>query len=428
MRSIALDTETTGSSAAKGDRIIEIGLVEMVDFEPTGKTFQSYFKAQHPMNPYAQKVHGLSAKFLSDKPLFSDRSDEILDFIGQSPCFAHGARFDRDMFIYDFHHAGLDIPEVKFFDTLPLFRATINLPKYKLDVVARSLGATQQDRGLHGALEDADILARCLQGVRQKHPESFARALRGQSPMTRLPNGFEQKKPANDLFSARSTLKQPVDTRGGRGAGGGTKSSSPERMSPEQKLLRAAVLAAREMSEDIDQMSTLLKRSGIKTWFQIKTDRSIQSVSFSGLGATLRGSQVGMRMSGLPAGFRTLARNARPQTADPDLSIGGGLLPGVDEIIKYQNSLSGPMSEEDMRAMRSGRDQWSSTPPNLIYQKILSAYGAERIEAALEGCSETDRAASIRWMGRGLEPERASAWIDAKMEAYAHKYDAAPSP
>ena len=94
MREIIFDTETTGLDPNSGDRMVEIGCIEMVNRVSTGETFHAYFNPERDMPPQAEAVHGLSATFLSDKPKFVELVDQFLEFIGDSPLVAHNAGFD----------------------------------------------------------------------------------------------------------------------------------------------------------------------------------------------------------------------------------------------------------------------------------------------------------------------------------------------
>src|SRR5258705_5708035 len=94
MREIVFDTETTGFSFADGDRMVEIGCVELINRVETGRTFHAYFHPERPMPAEAQRVHGLSDAFLSDKPLFGAGVDALLEFIGERPLVPRNASFD----------------------------------------------------------------------------------------------------------------------------------------------------------------------------------------------------------------------------------------------------------------------------------------------------------------------------------------------
>ena len=94
MREIALDTETTGLSPQNGDRIVEIGCVELINHMPSGRTYQTYLNPQKTMDPSAEEVHGLSNDVLKDQPLFKEIASEFLEFISDSPLIIHNAEFD----------------------------------------------------------------------------------------------------------------------------------------------------------------------------------------------------------------------------------------------------------------------------------------------------------------------------------------------
>ena len=121
MREIIFDTETTGLSPITGDRLVEIGCVELVNRVETGRTFHAYFNPGRPMHPDAEAVHGLSTAFLSDKPKFGDKLDDLLNFLGHGPLVAHNAAFD---FGFLNHELGLakrpSICMTRMVDTLPM--------------------------------------------------------------------------------------------------------------------------------------------------------------------------------------------------------------------------------------------------------------------------------------------------------------------
>jgi len=101
MREIIFDTETTGFDPKNGDRMVEIGCIEMVNRVLTGRTFHAYFNPERSMPAEAEAVHGLSDAFLADKPLFAERAHEFLDFIEDSPMVAHNAGFDFNFINFD---------------------------------------------------------------------------------------------------------------------------------------------------------------------------------------------------------------------------------------------------------------------------------------------------------------------------------------
>jgi len=171
MREIIFDTETTGLNPATGDRLVEIGCVELVNRVETGRTFHAYFNPGRPMPFEAEQVHGLSDRFLSDKPLFGTRAIELLEFIGDSPLVAHNASFDFAFLNWELKACGH--PEVhvgRMIDTLALARKAHPGAKHSLDALCSRYGIDRSHRVKHGALLDAQLLAQLyveLTGGRQ---------------------------------------------------------------------------------------------------------------------------------------------------------------------------------------------------------------------------------------------------------------------
>ena len=171
MREIVFDTETTGLSPASGDRLVEIGCLEMVNRVETGRSFHAYFNPERSMPPEAQAVHGLSDAFLADKPLFAERVEELLDFIEDSPLVAHNASFDFAFLNAELEACGrLRISQTRMVDTLALARGKFPGAKHSLDALCTRFGIDRSHRILHGALLDAQLLAQVyveLTGGRQ---------------------------------------------------------------------------------------------------------------------------------------------------------------------------------------------------------------------------------------------------------------------
>jgi DNA polymerase III subunit epsilon len=171
MREIVFDTETTGLSPANGDRMVEIGCLEMVNRVETGRSFHAYFNPERPMDPAAYAVHGLSDSFLSDKKLFGDHVEDLLDFIEDSPLVAHNASFDFAFLNAEMDGCGrLRIPMTRMVDTLALARSKFPGAKHSLDALCTRFGVDRSHRVNHGALLDAQLLAQIyveLTGGRQ---------------------------------------------------------------------------------------------------------------------------------------------------------------------------------------------------------------------------------------------------------------------
>lgn len=161
MREIVLDTETTGFDPASGDRIVEIGCIELLNRIPTGATFHQYINPERDMPPSAEAVHGLSAEFLADKPRFAEIAEKFLEFIGEdSKLVAHNAGFDMSFIDYELKKCGLVPPtRDRVIDTLMLARRKHPGGGNKLDDLCARYGIDNSRRTKHGALLDAELLA-----------------------------------------------------------------------------------------------------------------------------------------------------------------------------------------------------------------------------------------------------------------------------
>jgi DNA polymerase-3 subunit epsilon len=171
MREIVFDTETTGLDPYQGDRLVEIGCVELVNGFPSGQFFHAYLNPQRDVPDQAFQVHGLSADFLKDKPLFSDVCEELLAFIGDAPLVAHNAMFDLG-----FINAELErckkalLQRDRLVDTLMLARRRYPAGPNSLDHLCTRFSIDASRRTKHGALLDAELLAEVyveLTGKRQ---------------------------------------------------------------------------------------------------------------------------------------------------------------------------------------------------------------------------------------------------------------------
>jgi DNA polymerase III subunit epsilon len=171
MREIVFDTETTGLSPNDGHRLVEIGCVELINRVQTGRHFHGWFNPDRPMPPEAEAVHGLSAVFLSDKPRFSDRAADLLEFIGDSPLIAHNATFDFGFLNWELKEIGLPLVcTTRMIDTLAIARTRHPGAKHSLDALCTRYGIDRSHRIKHGALLDAELLAQLyveLTGGRQ---------------------------------------------------------------------------------------------------------------------------------------------------------------------------------------------------------------------------------------------------------------------
>lgn len=171
MREIVFDTETTGLSFAGGDRLVEIGCVELINRVPTGRHYHAYLNPQRSMPVEAFNVHGLSDTFLADKPLFGDVVEELIDFLGDCPLVAHNATFDFGFLNGELGACGRPkVDMARMVDTLTLARTRHPGAKHSLDALCSRYGIDLSARQLHGALLDAQLLAQVyveLTGGRQ---------------------------------------------------------------------------------------------------------------------------------------------------------------------------------------------------------------------------------------------------------------------
>lgn len=171
MREIVFDTETTGLDPQSGDRMVEIGCVELVNRVETGNTFHAYFNPQRDMPAQAEAVHGLSAAFLSDKPLFPALADDLLAYLGDAPLIAHNAAFDFGFLNAELAACGrTPVSLDRMVDTVAIARRKHPGAKLSLDALCSRYGVDRSHRVKHGALLDAELLAQVyveLTGGRQ---------------------------------------------------------------------------------------------------------------------------------------------------------------------------------------------------------------------------------------------------------------------
>ena len=160
MREIVLDTETTGFEPKEGDRIVEIGAVELLNHLPTGRTYHQYINPQRSMPEGAFSVHGLSAEFLSNKPVFKAIAQEFIDFIGDSKLIIHNAAFDIKFLNAELGWVNRQLlAKDQTIDTLAIARRKFPGSPASLDALCRRFSIDNSSRTLHGALLDSEILA-----------------------------------------------------------------------------------------------------------------------------------------------------------------------------------------------------------------------------------------------------------------------------
>ena len=173
MREIVLDTETTGLSPNKGDRVVEIGCVELINHVPTENTFQVYLNPERDMDEGAQRVHGLTNEFLLDKPKFSEIAEEFISYIGESKIIAHNASFDINFLNSELARVDRSkIQDERVVDTLKMAREKYPGARNSLDALCKRFLVDNSNRKLHGALLDSELLAEVyLELIGGKEPD-----------------------------------------------------------------------------------------------------------------------------------------------------------------------------------------------------------------------------------------------------------------
>ena len=160
MREIVLDTETTGFEPLDGDRIVEIGAVELMGHVPTGRTYHQYINPQRAMPQEAFAVHGLGDEFLADKPVFAEIAQSFVDFVGDAKLVIHNASFDMKFLNAELGWVNRPLlPMDQAIDTLAIARRKFPGSPASLDALCRRFGIDNSARTLHGALLDSEILA-----------------------------------------------------------------------------------------------------------------------------------------------------------------------------------------------------------------------------------------------------------------------------
>lgn len=159
MREIILDTETTGVDPGQGHRIVEIGCLEVVSGLRSGAVFHTYLNPERDMPPEAERVHGLSQKFLSDKPVFAEKADEFLEFIGDARLVIHNAVFDMKFINAELTRLGFPaIAASRAVDTLDIARKKFPGAPASLEALCKRFNVDASAREYHGALLDAELL------------------------------------------------------------------------------------------------------------------------------------------------------------------------------------------------------------------------------------------------------------------------------
>ncbi len=196
MREIVLDTETTGFDATGGDRIVEVGCVELVNHVASGKTFQSYVNPERDMPEGAFQVHGLSSQFLADKPKFAAVVEDFLTFLGDDKLVIHNASFDLGFFNAEFDRLGRPaLPPERAIDTVALARRKYPGAPASLDALCRRFEIDNSERTKHGALLDAELLAEVYLELIGGRQPGLVLAAENKNPAAAAQAGERQTRP-----------------------------------------------------------------------------------------------------------------------------------------------------------------------------------------------------------------------------------------
>ncbi len=216
MREVVFDTETTGLSASNGDRLVEIGCIELIDRCETGHNFHAYINPERAMPPEAEAVHGLSDAFLADKPLFAAVAEDLMAYLGNdTPLIAHNASFDFGFVNAELKRVGriLLAPD-RMVDTVAMARRLHPGGKHSLDALCTRYGIDRSHRIKHGALLDAELLAHLyieMTGGRQIGLELAAQAAAAIATGGAAADGPSARPHGNDWRSPRPHEPTPEE-------------------------------------------------------------------------------------------------------------------------------------------------------------------------------------------------------------------------
>lgn len=424
MREIVLDTETTGGSYKGGDRVIDLGMVELIDGMPTGRLYQSYFEPRHPINPFAQKIHGLSLEMLQGQPLFMEKIDEIHDFIDGASILAHNSAFDQRFMRMEFERLGRAAPG-RWQDTMKLAPAGKGGKGRSLTDLVDRLGIQGPGREVHGALIDAAYLAAVVVKIRTGAEIDVNKLLEGRDLSLPKPGGVGAPR------------AEPVDKR----------PAAFDR-------IHQVVVKAYEEADNFRDFLRRIEGAGIRV--SPRAARNISSVGFRfrsdaawSLGAA-HGLKSHLFQSGilkvtpadlplidemreryhaefgpvaeerLPQAERPYNSNVAHPTLQPRLSIDNPFEPIRSHEVSNDPALQDAILEvnkmtpgdrdavKPVLALRSSRDSWSRFPPGRLEltAREIHVDQQRQIDMAINLPTKIG-ATCLRWMCRGLDPDHA---------------------
>lgn len=219
MREVILDTETTGLDPKKGDRLIEIGCIEIFNRIPTGREFHCFINPERDVPADAQAIHGLSTDFLKDKPVFRKVAPGFLKFIGDDTLVIHNAQFDIGFLNFELERAGLgSISMDRVVDTLALARRKHPAGPNSLDALCKRYSIDNSQRTKHGALVDSLLLAevyvellgerQAVLGLQSNGEQTRQLARRTKSQAKQRPQPLQPRVAASDISEHRAYIAQ----------------------------------------------------------------------------------------------------------------------------------------------------------------------------------------------------------------------------
>lgn len=214
MREVILDTETTGLDPRKGDRLIEIGCIEMFNRIPTGREYHCFINPERDVPAEAQAVHGISTDFLKDKPLFHKVARDFLGFIGDDTLVIHNAQFDIGFLNFELERAGhATISMDRVVDTLALARRKHPAGPNNLDALCKRYGIDNSKRTKHGALVDSLLLAEVYVELLGERQAALVLQSKGAAAAQTARRGKTQAKPRPEPLPSRLTSDDAAQHR-----------------------------------------------------------------------------------------------------------------------------------------------------------------------------------------------------------------------
>ncbi len=449
MREIVLDTETTGGSAKNGDRICEIGMIELVDGAATGRIFHSYFDPCCDVHWAAKRVHGLSRKMLTGQPLFADHAQGILDFIGADPVLAHNSVFDQRFVRAEMERLGLVPPgNNQWRDTIRLAERRFPRGPAKLDLLVEKLEIETPDRKIHGALLDAAILAAVVARLRGQPDIDIVPLMSQAQPRpsaARKPGGEADLRP-QAATPFKTPDKAPQDLQRNR---------DQQRHDQACLALRDKVQEAFDQAQSFPDFMARVEASGLRVRPNLsKTTGELGGLRFRSDDVYLLSSALGLGRKTFEQGVlkydpstmleETQAYNAR-YTADfgqcahetlpkgrpswhcpslklnrPEIAVAASaeevdaevgaktVTEGLRKEIEQVNGWAPRLDSGMYEMLKSGQDDWSRVAPKHLVAHTQAAHGDESEPLrAIMYMPDTDRNTALRWVCRGLDPAHA---------------------